>query len=48
MFRVGNDIVELSSQTAAIKHLDQRFYDVDEYHIPNPFEKYWKARFLIQ
>jgi len=27
---------------------DQRFYKVDDFKIPNPFEKYWKARFLIQ
>ena len=31
-----------------LKRPDMRFYDVDEYHIPNPFEKYWKARFIIQ
>lgn len=38
----------ISREYNFFKHLDQRFYDVDEYHIPNPFEKYWKARFLIQ
>ena len=27
---------------------DQRFYKVDDFKIPNPFEKYWRARFLIQ
>lgn len=30
------------------KRPDLRYYDVDEYHIPNPFEKYYKARFIIQ
>ena len=27
---------------------DQKFYKVDEYKIPNPFESYWKARYLIR
>lgn len=31
-----------------LKRPDTKFYDVDEYKIPNPFEKYWKARFLVQ
>jgi hypothetical protein len=27
---------------------DTQYFDVDEYRIPNPFDKYWKARFLVQ
>ncbi len=27
---------------------DVRFYGPDMFKIPNPFEKYWKARFLIK
>ena len=30
------------------ENLDFGFYAVDTFHIPNPFEKYWKARFLIK
>ncbi len=29
-------------------HLDSKFYDVDEYHVANPFDLYWKSRFLIR
>lgn len=27
---------------------DMRFYGPDYFKIPNPFEKYWKARFIIK
>ena len=27
---------------------DLRFYMRDEYQVPNPFNNYWKARFIIQ
>ena len=27
---------------------DQRFFGPDVFTIPNPFDKYWKARFIIQ
>jgi hypothetical protein len=27
---------------------DTRIFDVDEYKIPNPFDTYWKSRFLVQ
>lgn len=27
---------------------DTKFFDVDEYKLPNPFESYWKARFIVQ
>lgn len=30
------------------EHPDTVFYGVDEFKIPNPFEKYWKARFIIK
>ncbi len=30
------------------KRPDFKFYRLEEYRIPNPFDKYWKARFLIQ
>lgn len=30
-----------------LKNPDTKFYDVDEYHLPNPFEKYWKMRAMI-
>ena len=30
------------------EYLDQRVYQYGDYWIPNPFYKYWKARFLIQ
>lgn len=33
---------------AFLKHPDRKFYDVDEYSIPNPFEKYYKARFIVR
>lgn len=29
-------------------HPITKIYGVEEYQIPNPFEKYWKARFLIK
>ena len=31
-----------------IEYPDLRFYMSDEYKIPNQFERFWKARFIIQ
>lgn len=31
-----------------LKHLDHKDYNYDQYLFPNPFEKYFKARFIIQ
>ncbi len=31
-----------------LKNPDVGFFSVDEFRIPNPFENYWKARFLVQ
>lgn len=31
-----------------LKTTDIKFYLADEYRIPNPFDKYWKARGLIK
>ena len=30
------------------ERLDTKFYKVDEFKLPNPWEKYWKIRNLIQ
>jgi hypothetical protein len=30
-----------------MQHVDVRFYDVDEYKIPNPFSEYWKIKQLV-
>lgn len=30
------------------KYPEKKIYRVDEYQIPNPFHKYWKARFLVR
>lgn len=27
---------------------DTKFFDVDEYKLPNPWDNYWKSRFIIQ
>lgn len=39
---------EIKRNYKFLENPDTRFYDVDEYKIPNPFESYWKARFLVQ
>lgn len=31
-----------------LDHPDTKFYRLEEYLIPNPFDSYWKARFLIK
>ena len=31
-----------------LKNLDKRDYHYDQYLFPNPFEKYYKARFIVQ
>src|SRR3990167_5528108 len=31
-----------------IEYPDLRFYMSDEYKIPNQFDRYWKARFILQ
>lgn len=31
-----------------LKNLDRKWYLYDEYLFANPFEKYWKARFIVQ
>lgn len=30
------------------EYLDSVHYNYDDYKLPNPFEKYWKARFIVQ
>lgn len=30
------------------KHLDRAIYGPEEYQLPNPFDKYWSSRYLIQ
>jgi len=30
------------------KNLDKKYYQVGEYLVPNPFEKYWKTRFIAK
>ncbi len=39
---------EVKRKYRFFQHPDTRFFDVDEYKIPNPFENYWKARFIVQ
>lgn len=41
-------IVVIKGDYPFFKNLDTKFYKVDEYKIPNPFEEYWKNRTLIQ
>lgn len=31
-----------------LENLDMRFYKIDEFRIPNPFEKYWRQRNLVK
>mgnify|MGYP001608007267 CR=1 FL=1 len=31
-----------------LKYLDRKQYNYDTYLFPNPFEKYYKARFIVQ
>ena len=31
-----------------LKNLDKKFYQYDDYLVPNPFEKYFKSRYIVQ
>ncbi len=41
-------IIVYKNNYAFFKNPDMKFYKVDDFDIPNPFDKYWKARYLIK
>lgn len=50
-YKMGNVPIQLVVVQRRYKFFDnpdQRFYGPDTFKLPNPFENYWKARFIIQ
>ena len=42
------EIKVIKKKYAFFQHPDLAYYMADEYKVPNPFSKYWKARFLVK
>ena len=39
---------EIKRKYKFLENPDTRFFDVDEFKLPNPWSKYWESRHLVQ
>ena len=47
-FNVPIIFKEITRHYAFFQNPDTKFFDVDEFKVPNPFDTYWKSRFFVQ